>query len=334
MNEKKITLWIDLFFCCVFLPLIIALVPVDRWIEKYPYFAIMLIILLYCIYGLMRIVNIPRAIMRRKYAVVISIIGIISIATYLLSHFPFPADLPPISEQHPHLRARLRIQTVLFMALVVCGYSLSISLLLELIRQIIVKRDIELQRDKAQLSLYKAQINPHFMFNTINTLYGLTISKSDNAEEALVNFIEMLKYTYTQVDTDMIPITDEIKYLNDYIELQQLRLNNHTVVRWNYSIDDEAALVPPMLLITFVENAFKYGCSSTRDCEIRIEAQLKEKMLYFSVINNIMKIRKEEDSSIGINNCRTRLDLIYPDKHSLKIDENNGVFNVSLTIEL
>lgn len=172
------------------------------------------------------------------------------------------------------------------------------------------------------------------MFNTLNTLYGLTISKSDNAEEAFVKFIEMLKYTYTQVDTDMIPITDEIKYLNDYIELQQLRLNNHTVVRWNYSIDDEAALVPPMLLITFVENAFKYGCSSTRDCEIRIEAQLKEKMLYFSVINNIMKIRKEEDSSIGINNCRTRLDLIYPDKHSLKIDENNGVFNVSLTIEL
>lgn len=85
------------------------------------------------------------------------------------------------------------------MALVVCGYSLSISLLLELIRQIIVKRDIELQRDKAQLSLYKAQINPHFMFNTLNTLYGLTISKSDNAEEAFVKFIEMLKYTYTRL---------------------------------------------------------------------------------------------------------------------------------------
>lgn len=334
MNEKKITLWIDLFFCCVFLPLIITLVPVEKWIDKYTSFAVTLIVFLYGVYFLIRTVNIPQLVMRRKYFQVTGVIALILTVTFALSQFPYPDNIEPVTTLHPNLHEHLRAQTVWFMSLVVCGYSLSISLLLELVRQIIVKKDIESQRDKAQLSLYKAQINPHFMFNTLNTLYGLTVSKSDNAEDAFIKFIEILKYTYTQVDADMIPVSDEIKYINDYIELQRLRLNSHTVVKWDYSIDNDMTLIPPMLLITFVENAFKYGSSSTRDCLIDIYARLDNGVLSFKVTNNIMIDTGNADISVGLSNCRARLALTYPDRHSLIIREKDGVYCVSLMIEL
>lgn len=334
MNQNKIKLYIDLLFCCVFLPLTIALVPVEKWIAKYPSFAITLILFLYCVYFVIRAVNIPQLVMRRKILRVVGITGILLVSAFLLSQFPYPDNIAPIMTEHPKLHEYLRSQTVWFMFLVVSGYSLSISLLLELFRQIIVKKEIEEQKNKAELSLYKAQINPHFMFNTLNTLYGLTISKSDKVEDAFVKFIEILKYTYTQVNLDMIPIGNEIKYIQDYISLQLLRLNSHTKVCWEYEIDDEEALIPPMILITFVENAFKYGSSSTRDCNIAIKAGLKERELSFSVRNRIMREKSDNEMSVGLENCNARLNLIYPGRHTLSVHEDNGMFNVSLKIKL
>lgn len=334
MNPRKVKKYIDLLFCCIFLPLIIALVPVEKWMTKYPSFAITLVLFLYCVYFIIRAVNIPRLVMRRKFVQSIGIVGGLLIATFLLSQFPYPDNGPEIIAGHPRLHEHLRSQTVWFMFLVVSGYSLSISLLIELFRQILVKREIEEQKGKAELSLYKAQINPHFMFNTLNTLYGLTINKSDKAEDAFVKFIEMLKYTYTQVKLDMIPVRNELKYISDYIALQQLRLNNHTSVSWKHEIEDENFSLPPMLLITFVENAFKYGSSSSRDCEIDICAEIKNGKLEFSVRNNIMRAKTETEMSVGIENCKARLRLLYPNRHKLVIDDNNGVFNVLLEIEL
>lgn len=335
MNQNKVKLYIDLLFCCVFLPLIIALVPVEKWIEKYTSFAVTLVLFLYCVYFVIRAVNIPQLVMRRKIFSAVCIIGSLLVASFLLSHFPYPDNIPPVMTGHPKLREHLRAQNVWFMFLIVSGYSLSISLLLELFRQIIVKKEIEEQKNKAELSLYKAQINPHFMFNTLNTLYGLTISKSDKAEDAFVKFIEILQYTYTQVNLDMIPIGNEIKYIEDYISLQLLRLNSHTKVNWKYEIDDESVLIPPMVLITFVENAFKYGSSSTKDCNITIKAELKNRGLSFSVQNSIMRRDKSESEiSVGLNNCSARLNLIYPGRHILSVSECNGMFKVSLKIKL
>lgn len=332
--DSNIKLYIDLLFCCVFLPLIIALVPVETWIEKYTSFAVTLVLFLYCVYFVIRAVNIPQLVMRRKIFKVAGIIGLLLVAAFLLSHFPYPDNIPPVMTRYPKLHEHLRSQTVWFMFLVVSGYSLSISLLLELFRQIIVKKEIEEQKNKVELSLYKAQINPHFMFNTLNTLYGLTISKSDRAEDAFVKFIEILKYTYTQVNLDMIPIGNEIKYIEDYISLQLLRLNSHTKVSWEYEIEDESVLIPPMILITFVENAFKYGSSSTKDCNIAIKAELKDRKLSFSVQNRIMRDNSESEMSVGLNNCNARLNLIYPERHILSVCECSGMFNVLLKIKL
>lgn len=334
MNFKRIRMGVDLLFCCVFLPLTIALVPVERWIEKYTSFAILLILFLYGVYFAVRFINFPQLVMKRQYLKTTISVVVLLTAAYLLGQYPFPDGIEPVVASRPTLYKHLRAQTVWFMFLVVTGYGLSISLLLELFRQILSKKEIESAKNKAELSLYKAQINPHFIFNTLNTLYGLTISKSDQAEDAFVKFIEMMKYNYTHVNKDMIAIGNELKYIQDYISLQSIRLNHHTIVQCQCGIDDENVPIPPMLLITIVENAFKYGVSSTRDCVIDIKADLNDRHLVFQVTNQIMQQKSNNELSVGLNNCKARLDLLYSNRHKLDIVSDNGVFNVSLEIDL
>lgn len=333
MNQSKIKLYIDLFFCCVFLPLIIALVPVEKWIVKYPSFAVTLVLFLYAAYFAIRVMNIPQKVMQRKYVHIVVFCIAITGITYFISQFPYPPDIEPIVTSHPNLHEHLRAQTVWFMFLVVSGYSLSISLLLELFRQIIVKKELAEGKKNAELALYKAQINPHFFFNTMNTLYGLVISKSDKAENAFIRFTSLLKYTYSQTNTDRIAIKSEIDYIQNYIELQRLRLNRHTVVKYDVSIDNETLTIPPMLLISFVENAFKYGTSSKLDCEIRIGIYLSDGTLLFECENEIVRLKKDDDTHIGIENTRSRLELMYPGRYDLSVTESDTKYRVTLQIE-
>lgn len=335
MNSSKIKLYIDLFFCCVFLPLIIALVPVEKWIVKYPSFALTLILFLYAAYFAIRVMNIPQKVMNKRYIQISVFCMVILAVTYFISQFPYPPDIKPIVTAHPNLHEHLREQTVWFMFLVVSGYSLSISLMLELFRQILVKKELEGEKKQAELALYKAQINPHFFFNTMNTLYGLVISKSDKAESVFVKFTSLLKYTYTQIKTDKIAIKSELDYISNYIELQRLRLNRHTIVNYRFEIDDDAMKIPTMLMISFVENAFKYGSSSKRDCSIDISVTLQNGKFLFECSNDIMKQKADsDDSAVGIENTRSRLDLMYPKKYNLSANEEENKYHVSLSIDI
>lgn len=334
MEPRKIKLYIDLPFCLVFLPLIIALVPVERWIVKYPFFAITLILFLYCVYFFIRGINIPQMVMKQRYLKLALAITVLAVTAYAVSKFPFPKDYVPMYDSIPNLHKIRRAQTVWLLFLVVSGFSLSTSLLIELIRQLIVKKEIEAQKNKAELSMYKAQINPHFLFNTLNTLYGLTICKADNAEDAFVKFIDIMRYTYSQVKLEKVSMGDEIRYINDYISLQSLRLNDHTTVKWHHSIDDNDVTIPPMLLITFVENAFKYGTSSSKNSIIDIRASLVHRKFKFEVSNSIMRTNDDNERPVGLENCKARLELLYPDCHTLSINKDNDVFSVTLNIDL
>ena len=205
---------------------------------------------------------------------------------------------------------------------------------IELFRQIISRQQIEAEKNKAELALYKAQINPHFMFNTLNTLYGLVITKSDRAEPAFNRFISMMKYMYTNGVKDFIPLGEEAEYIGQYIELQKERLNEHTKVTFDYTADGENYRIAPMLLITFVENAFKYGVSSHVDTEITIRLTASDGKISFFVGNSVMKTGDGQGKEgIGITNCRKRLALLYPGKHELKISRPDGRFVVELTID-
>ena len=222
------------------------------------------------------------------------------------------------------------------MFLAVMWYSLTVAFIKELYHRLLLQNIVESQRDKAELALYKAQINPHFLFNTLNSLYSLIIGTSQKAEDAFIKFTELLKYTYTTANRDWVTIADEIDYINNYIDLQLIRFDKHTNVVRTYSVDNHAADIPPMIFLTFVENAFKYGASSSRNCDIIIKLHLNRGMLLFETQNMIVRHSDEfrKDMPIGIDNCRNRLSGLYPDDYSLNIKDEDGLFNVELKINL
>lgn len=240
--------------------------------------------------------------------------------------------------QQLEARRNMRTQTVWFLFLVVTCFSLVIELIFELFRQILASQELAAQKDKAELALYKAQINPHFMFNTLNTLYGLMLSRSELAESAFVKFSSILRYMYEQTERELISIGDEMEYLRQYVDLQKLRLNIHTSVALMEDIDDESVMVPPMLFINFVENAFKYGTSPDTDCTVEIEVVLHSWLLKFRTLNSIIRKGGEKGetkvSGIGIENCRKRLQLLFPDRFELLASGQDGIYKVELTIHL
>ena len=180
------------------------------------------------------------------------------------------------------------------------------------------------------------QINPHFLFNTLNTLYGLVITKSDLTESAFVKFSNILKYMYHNASVEKIDVKSEIEYIRQYVELQQLRLNHHTKVIFESHTDQEYVKIPPMILITFVENAFKYGTSSSEDCTVLIRIVVEDGTLLFKTCNSIMREKEQDSPSIGIENCRKRLRLLYPERFTLltEKDENKREFRTKLIIQL
>lgn len=320
------TVYVDILFCAVILPTIIMLVPVDRWLVKYPLFATLLVLYLYVLYYAIRRAHLPLYLIRGEYWKFATFSAVALTFVYLLSHFPFfsgeaQSSSSPLFVQ---LRTNLREQIVWLLSLVVIGFSLSVELIIQLFRN-------DIARSRAELAFYKAQINPHFLFNTLNSIYSLIATKSDDAERAFGKFSEMLRYMYTHADADSIPIGVETDCMRHYIELQRLRLNSHTTVLLDIDIDDPQVPVSPMLLLTFVENAFKYGVSSSSDCQIVVRLSLHGGILEFYTENSVMRTR-DEGISIGIENCRSRLALLYPQRYTLHAEEHDNIFTVQLNI--
>lgn len=337
--EHKTNLIFDLFFCIVIMPLLIIVGPAQNWWRISPVFSCLAIAYLYGCYFITKKLHLPQLILSRAYYK----IGIISLVfillTYLLTLYPLPEMdfvIPSMTEYQTRVRNYNVAITVWLMFLVVICYSLTVAFIKELYHRLLLQNIVENQRDKAELALYKAQINPHFLFNTLNSLYSLIIGTSQKAEDAFIKFTELLKYTYLTANSDWVTIADEINYINNYIDLQLIRLDRHTNVIRDFSTDNDAASIPPMIFLTFVENAFKYGASSNRDCDILIKLHLNNGILYFHTRNMILKHSDEfrKDMPVGIDNCRNRLSALYPGNYSLNIKEENGLFDVELRINL
>lgn len=334
MKHTRIARYVDLLFCLVIMPLVITLLPVDRWIVHNTAFLLTLVVYIYGLYFIYRRTRPAHLFLQRRYLRIVLLMLVLVGLTELLTHFPMRESSTILDVRQVAARQNMRTQTIWFFFLVVTGFSLAIELTFELFRQMLSRQELEAEKNKAELALYKAQINPHFLFNTLNTLYALTLSKSDRAESAFVKFSNILHYMYAQADRELIPLSDEWEYIRQYVDLQRLRLNAHTQIELTGEIDDDRASVPPMLFITFVENAFKYGISSETDCSIRIRLCLHDGQLEFTTENAVMRRRKEDLPGIGIENCRKRLQLLFPGRFDLQTSEREGIYRVRLTIRL
>ncbi|OXA96238.1 sensor histidine kinase [Flavobacterium hercynium] len=193
----------------------------------------------------------------------------------------------------------------------------------------------ETHRTNTELIYLRKQTNPHFLFNSLNSIYSLAHKKSDLVPDAIVTLSELMRYMLYETDNKTVALENEINYIQNYIELQKLRLNNIEDIVINVHGDTRNKFIEPLLLISFVENAFKYGTDYKGAAHVKIKIVILENNLDFTIENSIENFVKDPDNSgIGLVNIQNRLDLLYPNAHELIITQENQYFKVHLNLKL
>ncbi|MES2515400.1 MAG: sensor histidine kinase [Bacteroidota bacterium] len=197
-------------------------------------------------------------------------------------------------------------------------------------------KQTETEKANAELSYLKAQINPHFLFNTLNSIYSLAIQKNDRTADAVVKLSDMMRYVLNDSNTNFVLLEKEINYITSYIELQRMRLASN--VQLSYACEGNVAdkKIAPLVLIPFIENAFKHGVNSEENSNIDIKIVVTDIHLKMSVKNNCVTTNNNtlNKSGLGIENTIARLKLLYPKNYTLNISEVDKTFTVSLTLNI
>lgn len=198
-------------------------------------------------------------------------------------------------------------------------------------------RRFEKEKMSTELNYLKAQINPHFLFNTLNSVYSLSIEeKAVNTSAAIVKLSGMMRYVTSEALAEKVSLENELDYINSYIELQKIRFGDTVNLNVDLVKVNKPLSIAPLILISFIENAFKYGVNPEENSEINISILLKNTSLQLIVKNNKVKMVDQEviGSGIGIQNTKNRLDLLYTGKYNLLIDDKEGFYSVNLEINL
>ncbi|MBK7372769.1 MAG: sensor histidine kinase [Saprospiraceae bacterium] len=214
-----------------------------------------------------------------------------------------------------------------FILAFVSGIAISIKLIRLNIRQKEVSQEILRKKLETELQFLKSQTNPHFLFNTLNNIYALARKKSDATADAVMKLSKLLRFMLYESQKKYISISDEIQVLDDFIELEKIRYGEKLQLNFKKSIDNESHPIAPLILLPFVENAFKHGASESRfDSFINIDLNLENSKLCFKIENsNSLDYATIKSENIGLNNIRRQLELLYPE-HLLEIDNKNNTF--------
>jgi two-component system LytT family sensor kinase len=191
----------------------------------------------------------------------------------------------------------------------------------------------EAGRANAELSFLKAQINPHFLYNTLNNIYTLSIMGSEKTSESIMKLSNIMRYITDEAENNYVSLKDEIDCISDFIDLQRLRFGKKVNLNYHISGDPSNHEISPLILMTFIENVFKYGLSNHADAPITINLKIEADKIIFDCQNKIFdNDHYAKRAGVGIKNTKLRLDHLYPNKHSLEISDKNGVFSVKLTL--
>ncbi|PKD17738.1 hypothetical protein APR41_05335 [Salegentibacter salinarum] len=211
----------------------------------------------------------------------------------------------------------------------------SIKIYIEWNKNEIKKKEIETQKSKAELNFLKNQLSPHFLFNSLNSLYSLSVKKSDAAPEAIITLSELMRYMLYQTDNDYVALKEELEYIENYLKLQRLRLANDEFVSFEIRGTITNQKIRPLLLISFIENAFKYGTDAQGKTRVVINIIVGQKTLEFMCTNITQnKIKTGNNTGIGLKNTRSRLNLLYPGKHHLEVSNHSNQYKVNLKLDL
>ncbi len=249
---------------------------------------------------------------------------------------PFPnSHRMPRFDHGPERPGRHRIDII---SIILFLMTLSLSAALRITRQwrITEKRAAQAEADKAnaELSFLKAQINPHFLFNTLNNIYSLAVTKNEQTPTAIMQLSQMMRYLTDEVRQDFVPLTSEVTCISNYIDLQRLRLNDKTVIDFLVRGSLEGKVIPPLVLMTFVENVFQYGISSHEASPVTIHLTIQKDSIVFFCQNKIYNTKESDRKSVGIENTKKRLAYLYPYKHLLSITTKDKLYTVHLTLQV
>lgn len=260
--------------------------------------------------------------------VIVIFAGLRMFTDWMIGHYWPDQDLPDVGWYIALIRHL--INTLIYTVI-----SLFITFIVGWIKTQKQKDELEKQNQHAELALLHSQINPHFLFNTLNNLYSLVYRKSPGAPDALMKLSDILRYMLYSSNSEKVPLEKEIAYIRSYIELQQLRLSTPDFIKLEVSGSIEGKEIPPMLLITFIENAFKHGNKAVKAPGIIIAICNNDEEFTFEITSYMVNGQlqnKDPQKGIGLQNVKRRLELIYPGRHDLLLGLGEDKFYVKLRI--
>ncbi|AZI24506.1 MAG: sensor histidine kinase [Pedobacter agri] len=197
-----------------------------------------------------------------------------------------------------------------------------------------IQRNLESERREMELQFLKSQLNPHFLFNSLNNIYSLAYQKSDKTADAIMKLSEIMRYMIYESNTPTVALNKEVDYLTNYIELQKIRFKDGAFIELtlNGEIDDQK--IVPLMLISFVENAFKHGVVNDPENPVKINIIANQKILHFSVINKKNQQNKDAQGGVGLTNVERRLQLVYPDRYKLNVVNSATHYTCELMIDI
>jgi sensor histidine kinase YesM len=239
-----------------------------------------------------------------------------------------PDIKPPIRE--------FKILNFVFTSILISGFTLGLGVMDKFAQNEKQRKELEKEKLNSELAFLKNQISPHFFFNTLNNIYSLIGLDTKEAQESVLKLSKMMRYLLYESEQGETLLSHEISFMNNYIDLMKLRLSPRVELNVSFPVNFPDYKVPPLLFIPFIENAFKHGVSYREQSFIDIRMAIEKTSIIFVAQNSIGKSSQPGDgqhSGIGLENVRKRLNLLYPEKHQLIIENTNGIYRIELTIQ-
>ena len=279
---------------------------------------------------------IPRFLLKKKYLAFWGCLFLVFAGFYLVkpTELFFSEVLLPLQGQKPH---NGKLFSLDFFTLVIFAMIAALGLAIQIVKQwrLSEKRALlaETEKANAELSFLKAQVNPHFLFNTLSTLYTLIISKNEQAGDVVLKLSNIMRYITDDATTDFVTLEKEVAFITDYINLQRLQHGQKVQVDFSVTGNLEGKEIAPLILLTYIENAFKYGLSTRETALITVRLEAKEDQVEFFCQNRLFATpRVTERTGIGLQNTQKRLAYIYPGKHTLTTSASDAHYTVSLIL--
>ncbi|SDM30871.1 Histidine kinase [Kriegella aquimaris] len=284
---------------------------------------------------------VPELLLKRNIQIYIAVSVCLIIVAALSVNFFFTPEMPENFPEKMMTRMTHRHTNLwnprIFISISFIGIPYIISAMLRMYTEWKKNEDlrkvVEKQKIQSELQFLKTQLNPHFLFNSLNAIYALSVKQSPDTSQAIVDLAELMRYMLYEADKDLVPLSKELEYIKSYVQLQRLRLSDSENVTLQISGEEKNKVIPPLLFISFIENAFKYGTDYEGKTDVRINLLLQHKSIQLRVTNKIGVFKEPTKSSgVGLQNIKNRLKLLYPLAHELIVNNDGTTYSVSLTL--